>query len=145
MKSPLNKNLLLISRLISTQLCFISLCFVNFCFADFSEHGHESEQNEVSQVLVISDNKISPAQINLTPPGGSVFFLNKSSSSFVLEIDFGKKKAHCASREVEISKTGVMKTKLALKPNEFISVCFPDKGIHTVKAGNKLNAKINVL
>lgn len=137
MKYQATKSLLLNSLFIfaTTQLSY----------ADFSEHGHKSEQNETNQVLIISNNKISPQIVNVSPPGGGVFILNKSSMPLMLEIDFGEKKAHCASREVEMSKTGVMKTKETLKPNEFISVCFPDKGTHSVKAGNKLNAKINVL
>lgn len=123
----------------------LAICTASNCFADFSESGHKTEQNETNKVLIISDNKIEPEQVDLSPAGGSVFILNKSSSPFILEIDFGKKKAHCASREIEMTKEGVMKTKETLKPNEFISVCFPDKGIHPVKAGKKLNAKINVL
>lgn len=133
---------LLKTILIANSLLLISR--VERCYADFSDDGHKSEQNETNQVLIVTNNKISPEQLDLSPVGGSVFILNKSSAPFFLEIDFGKKKAHCASREIEISKNGIMKTKEALKPNEFISICFPEKGIHPVKAGNKLNAKINV-
>lgn len=114
-------------------------------YADFADHGHESEQKEVNQVMVVTDQGIQPHSLDLTPSGSSVFILNKSKKAFTLEIDFGKKKAHCASKEIEINKDGIMRTKQELKPNEFISVCFPDKGIHKVNAGNNLNAKINVL
>ena len=131
----MKKSLLLLSSII---------IFYQKCYADFSDHGHKSEQKEVNQVLVVTDYGIQPETLDLSPSGSSVFILNKSKKPFTLEIDFGKKKANCASKEIEISSDGIMKTKQALKPSEFISICFPDKGIHKVKANN-LNAKINVL
>ena len=118
--------------IVFTLTVFAITFFPQLVFSDAS-HDHEKSHDR-SEVMNITDSRISPNRVTLAKGGSSVFFLNSSSSSsFKLKIDYGKKVAHCASGKMEMNDEGVFASLNSVSSGEFISVCFPMPGQYPVK------------
>jgi len=97
----------------------------------FSDSSHDHDRSEV---MNIDERGLSPSSITLLKGGSSVFFLNSSSSeSFKLEIDYGKKMAHCASGKMKMNDEGIFASLDSVLPSGFITVCFPMPGKYPVR------------
>ncbi|MCB0346319.1 MAG: hypothetical protein KDD66_14465 [Bdellovibrionales bacterium] len=75
------------------------------------------------------------SQTLLADDESGVFFVNDASqSNLQLEVDFGSRPAHCASPQMKMGSDGVYRSVEALKPNQFVSICFPFAGSYSFKA-----------
>jgi len=84
--------------------------------------------------MKITPAGFEPAQLSFSQLDSSVFFVNSTLDSLLsLEVDFGPKRAHCASENIEF-EGGVMRSKVPLAPQDFAIICFPERGTYEVVA-----------
>lgn len=120
-------------RLISTASILLYASFAN------AQETLNSPQTEILQdaekILVkLSSLNTIPKSTMLSKLDSSVFFLNSTKNSLLtISIDFGKRKAHCASGNMKWFKDeGILKSSEPLAPKDFAVMCFPESGIYNV-------------
>jgi hypothetical protein len=83
--------------------------------------------------MSIDSSGVIPQTLELSTIGSSVFFLNSTNNSQIdLKIEFGKKKAHCATGGMKMGEDGVFRSDSPIEPSKFVTVCFPNKGNYPV-------------
>lgn len=90
---------------------------------------------DAEKVLVkLSNSSPIPKQTKLSKLDSSIFFVNSSNDALLtLSIDFGKRKAHCASGNMKWFKDeGVLRSNEPIAPKDFAVTCFPESGTYNV-------------
>ena len=84
-------------------------------------------------VLSVRDEGVLPGTLRVHQKDGLVFFYNNSKDSLLtLKVYFGAHSMHCASDTMELSKDGFISSKEPFGPNNFVGMCFPEKGTYEV-------------
>ena len=98
-----------------------------------ADRGIKAIPDSQNQIIKLTDRGIEPQVLKMTKADSIVFFLNSSTDSLTtLEIDYGKKRTHCASTSLEIGADGKVRSVEPFGPRDFASVCFPDQGRYPV-------------
>ena len=120
-------------RLISTASILLYASFANSQETLNSPHTEILQDAEKILVKLSSLNTI-PKSTMLSKLDSSVFFLNSTKDSLLtISINFGKRKAHCASGNMKWFKDeGILKSSEPLAPKDFAVMCFPESGIYNV-------------
>lgn len=89
----------------------------------------ESDDAAIAKkILSISDNGLSSNEIEVPTSSGSLFVLNSTSDSLLtIIIEFGDKRGHCWSRNLEFTG-GQLRSTAPFAPDEFSLMCFPQEG-----------------
>lgn len=120
----------------SSGLLFILLPFLFLLgmlpgnlFADAIAVTPRNSDPDNHVVKILSDG-VSPVSVVLKSEGSNVFFFNESSLFPVrLIIDYGKRKAFCATGDMKMDKDGLLKTSAqGIAPKHFVVACFPEVG-----------------
>ena len=102
--------------------------------AEGQPHESGGVEEASKEMMKITEHGFEPAQISFSQLDSSVFFVNSTNESLLsLQVDFGDRRAHCASENI-IFEGGVMRSKVPLAPQDFALVCFPEKGSYEVIA-----------
>ena len=87
------------------------------------------------EIVKLSAAGLEPQRIVLPEFDSSVFFLNTTRDGLAsLVVDFGKKRAHCASANMKFNDQGTMMTVKAIGPRDFAILCFPEPGEYPITA-----------
>ena len=101
------------------------------------------------EIVAIGPDGILPAQLVLTKEDASVFFVNTSADALLsLQVDFGKRRAHCASSNMSYDEKGLLKSSQPIGPKDFAIMCFPERGEYTVTVfgvGGSLKPKTGII
>ena len=125
---------------VALGMCSLQLAGLTFAFptrnaAAESQDDHAEVGNAEKKVVLISDQGFDPPVMKLKTLDGSVFFVNNTKDSLVtLNIDFGGKRAHCASGNLELSPQHQLVSKSPIAPKDFAFLCFPEKGKYAARA-----------
>jgi hypothetical protein len=118
-----------------TSLLFMSvgvLVSEKNAYAD-TEEEHASEVR-AKEILKVTPNGLVPSLVTLNHLDGSVFFYNATETDLItFEVDWGKRSAHCASQNLQLTEQGVLKTVRPIQPGNFGIVCFPAPGKYPVR------------
>ena len=92
-----------------------------------------AEEADANKILFLSSKGIHPQTLELSRSGNSVFFLNETETSLVsIDIDYGKKKAFCASGTMNMLENGHFVSRSPISPRGFVTACFPEAGNYTL-------------
>jgi hypothetical protein len=119
-----------INRLTSFALLFsASLCLASVSPAAAHDEDEASSIGSKNRVISFSDQAVEPAVVKLPPSDSVIFFYNNTSDALVtLSVDFGEKRAHCASSNMATGSAGVINSSTPYGPKEFATMCFHDTG-----------------
>ena len=82
-----------------------------------------------NQIIKLSDSGLFPVNLTMKLEDSIVFLLNSTSESLVtVEIDFGGKITHCATKNLKIEKNMKLHSERPYGPGDFASFCFHEKG-----------------
>jgi hypothetical protein len=85
------------------------------------------------ELVAVTDDGLSPRTIKLSQLDGSVFFVNRTNDSLIsVSVEFGKRRAHCASENMRLDAAGNLASITPVGPHDFAIMCFPDKGTYPV-------------
>ena len=102
--------------------------------ADTTSDVSASVEKAEKEMMKITEKGFEPPQLMFNHLDSSAFFVNSTNDSLLsLEVDFGDRRAHCASDNM-VFESGVMRSKVPLAPKDFALLCFPDKGTYNVIA-----------
>lgn len=108
----------------------ISLLILSPCFAEDPSEADVSAQKEVVKV---SEKGFEPSLLKLQREDASVFFVNTTSDALLtFEIDFAKRRAHCATSNMKLDSDGILRSAKPVGPKDFALTCFPEKGSYRV-------------
>ena len=85
------------------------------------------------RVVQITANGLVPSSIELTKSDSSVFFVNASKLGRGVAIEFGPRRKHCWTKNMEVLENGTIQTKSPVPPQDFALVCFPEPGRYAVR------------
>ena len=120
----------------------IVLCFFSAPLNLLAEDHPDTENSAALDTKAVSENKIVqltdhgivPRELHIEQEDSLVFFLNSSSKAQAkIELDYGGKRSHCATSNLEIGKDDIARSKRPIPPQDFAMVCFPDKGHYHLK------------
>ena len=90
--------------------------------------------NSKNRIIELNDKGVSPAQLHLKKKEGVVFFLNNSTDDLAtIEIDLSGNSVHCSSSNLEVTKSGKLRSVQPFGPKNFATLCFPQKGAYALK------------
>ena len=85
------------------------------------------------EIVKLTERGLEPQRVTLAERDSSVFFLNSTHDALAsLNVNFGDKRAHCASANIKLDDSGTMRTVNAIGPKDFAIICFPDPGEYPV-------------
>lgn len=92
--------------------------------------AEKGETEVAKKILSISDNGLSSSEIEVSTASGSLFILNSTSDSLLtIVIEFGSKRGHCWSKNLEFN-SGKLRSTAPFGPEEFSLMCFPEEGAY---------------
>jgi hypothetical protein len=86
-----------------------------------------------TQILKVTDQGFSKKQLHMKAEDISIFFLNDTSNSNLsIKIEYGSKVMHCATKNLTIDPLGNVHSNKPFAPQDFVSVCFHDRGSYPI-------------
>ena len=113
--------------------------------ADVTNVGIEKSEDKVfaeptaeKRVIRITPQGFVPSEIKLKKQDSSVFFVNSTENEkFNVAINFGPRRKHCWTKNMEVGNDGVIRTTKPVEPRDFALVCFPESGEYMVTASGE--------
>ena len=101
-------------------------------------YAHDKNENDIEsaqkEVVKVTSKGLEPSTMKLSKLDASVFFVNATKDSLVtVDVNFGGKKAHCASSNMKFNTEGHMHSVEPVGPKDFALMCFPEKGTYPVQ------------
>lgn len=102
-----------------------------------SAYAHEDDAPAVEHqkyIIKVTPEGLQPKEVTLDHLDGSVFFYNDTQEDLVtFEIEWGKRSAHCASQNLQLTEAGILRTIRPIAPGDFAIACFPQPGTYPVR------------
>jgi hypothetical protein len=134
-----------LSKLVSClRLVFIILFFSSLVVAEENQLAIPLEGSS-KEIIKITEKGLEPKILSSKGRDSSVFLLNTTEKrKFDLEIDFGKNRMHCHTKNLTVGENGVIRTNKPILPLDFAVLCFPDSGVYgyTVKESGGSKATV---
>lgn len=126
-------------RYVAIALTLLTLSLINSSKITFAESVAPAESvvdvgpTSEKRVIRLTDKGLVPDSIVLHRQDGSVFFVNETPKSLLdVAVNFGPRRKHCWTKNMEVSNEGVIHTTKPLEPRDFALVCFPESGEYLV-------------
>lgn len=121
------------SRVSSLLLFIIGLIAIQSSFA----HAHEDDAPAVEHpkyIIKVTPEGLQPKEVTLDHLDGSVFIYNDTQEDLItFEIEWGRRSAHCASQNLQLTEAGILRTIRPIAPGDFGLACFPQAGTYPVR------------
>jgi hypothetical protein len=134
----------------SLLLLLISLVTVEVVSA-YAHEDDASSGKRSKYIIKVTPQGLQPPQITLDHLDGSVFIYNDTQNDLItFEIEWGKRSAHCASQNLQLTEAGILRTVRPIAPGDFGLACFPQTGTYPVRVyglhgdDSPLNAQVIV-
>ena len=113
----------------SILLCLVLLYLPNPVSSEIAPDTLPPASNIQGQMIVITDSGLEPRDITISREERVAFFVNNSKESLItIEVDFGKNTTHCASKNLEITEDGKVRSIKPVAPKDFATTCFHESG-----------------
>lgn len=108
---------------------FYSLLIFKLTFISSTYAAAPAALKPKTTVIKLTEQGVSPSSLKISGDNGVVFFLNASPSAEAkLQIDFGKKRVHCAGTNMQMLDDGKVISTKPFGPRDFATTCFHDPG-----------------
>ena len=81
------------------------------------------------EIVKFTGAALVPEMLQIAKRSCSVFFVNTAEREAVhLEMEYGKKRIHCHSKNLKFTDDGVVRSTDPIAPRDFAILCFPEEG-----------------
>lgn len=88
-------------------------------------------ESATKEIIKVTEKGLTPQNMTLSVPDSTVFLVNFADSAPMnVAIEFGQRRVHCHSKNLELDEAGIMKTIKPVNPQDFAVLCFPEKGTY---------------